>query len=429
MIIAPNFDFSNKLQPGAIKAVARAWRREQGIAHRATAVFCKRLALASTASKAPQGLVRAFLRDPQVRLSAALSALGQDPDRSAAIALRNKINPWAPGEDVVTWYSKRKDNGSSRTICELPLVLSAIHFLLAKAIEAQLQPNAEIYAVKNKGRDEAAKELKALQNSGFIHLAKVDIVSCFQSINPDALYQLPLPKEVIKQSLDTRNLSFSRRERPSIFAGMHPRDYYARHNPSAPQGLIQGSPVSGCILAWLLNNLPKTMDAHVLLYSDNFAVAARDPEITRATIIALTDYLRQCPGGPLVLCPPVFADAEPMEFLGYLFDPTRSDIGLSERAYGKLEKRLGPEEEKFSMGQGKVPLAIWQVYRSFASGFAAIENMERELAGYLALTEESLAPLQSSIINTFHRSLFAPLESADRKMVDEFLALAGRQTK
>ncbi len=80
--------------------------------------------------------------------------------------------------------------------------------MIAAAIAAQMPPSVPLYGILGASRDYAARAIKAIQNAGFTHLAKTDIRDCFQSVDPDALYSLPLPQEVIRTCLDPRNLTY-----------------------------------------------------------------------------------------------------------------------------------------------------------------------------------------------------------------------------
>lgn len=221
-------------------------------------------------------------------------------------------------------------------------------------------PNDHIYGVTGRGRDEAARRLKAAQNAGLTHLAKLDIVACFQSINPDSLYQLPLPKEVTRRALATRNMTFVEWE-PQIGTTASQRLSgipMPLHSESGPRGLLQGSPVSNLILAWLLNDMPVPERAMVLICADNIAIAAADPTTRQAAIDTLVAYFeRDCPAGPLNLCPAVYAGpgTEPLDFLSYEFDPDQSGISIAHAALSKLEGRLADLEADFEDGKLSEP--------------------------------------------------------------------------
>lgn len=409
------------LQPVAPQEPARAWRRERDEAHRVFAERAQHLAEVSTSGRRSQPLARDFLRNPQVRLSAALRVLGDEPERAAAYALRQRISPWAEQWPAIPWFPKAKPNGSARPICDLPLELKAVHIMLAAAIAAQMRPTASLYGIRGYGRDDAARALKALQNAGFTSLAKVDIVDCFQSINPEALYQLPIPKEVIRTALDPRNLTFIRRRTPRGYSEEYPSYDVRLHSPSGPRGLIQGSPVSNIILAWLLNGLPQSKGVAVLLCFDNIAVAARDNAGCRAMVDTLADYLGRCPAGPLALCPAVYADNTPMEFLGYLFDPERLDVGVADGARGKFERRLGSAEEADIADPANFPLRTWHALRDFANGFPAVENLSDELAHYVATSQDVADASGSPLVQYLHQHILAPRGTPEGEVLHALL--------
>lgn len=389
------------LQPVAKEWAAPDWHRERERAHRIFKQHAEAIANAPANGKKISRTVRDFLGDPKVRLSAALRALGGQPEPAEAFALRNRLNLWAGSYPPVVWYPKKKSSGGFRPICILPPALKAAHYMLGTIIGALLPDTRTLYGIPGRGVADALRELKALQNTGFVHLAKTDIVDCFQSIDPDALYQLPLPMEVTRQTLDYRNLTFTG-ERDTqgarAFAGNPSRVYGHPHKASGPTGLLQGSPASSIILAWLLKDIPTSDDARVMLCFDNIVVAARTPAGSRGMIETLTAYLRHSPAGPLALCETTFADNQPMEFLGGLFDPARPDIGIAHNTLNRFEQWLLELEEAdqaelellwrnhqervegnalfrlLNPYQGHYPTDIWHALRDIRAGLPFLER-------------------------------------------------------
>lgn len=196
------------VQPVSKQQAAKTWERTKGRAHAGRVEAARRIITARETGKRLAPLVRQFLRGNAVRLSAVLRALPDDVDQQTAQQLEAITDPWKAAYEKISWHKKRKATGGTRPVCALPPDLKAAHYMIADALKAQFTPRAHIYGVTGRSRDDAARDLKDAQNAGLNYLAKLDIVDCFQSINPDSLYQLPLPKEVIRRALDTRNMRF-----------------------------------------------------------------------------------------------------------------------------------------------------------------------------------------------------------------------------
>ena len=422
------------VQPVARPGNVKGWPQKRGLAHQTFNEMSFAIATATASGKRMNPVVRDFLRNLKVRLSAAMRALGGEPDEKEAVELGKNVNAWADRYMPVTWYCTSKADGSSRPICILPPDLKAVHYMIAEVIGQQLERSDALYGVPGFSRDDAARNLNTLQSAGYVHLAKTDIVDCFQSINPSALYELPLPQEVTRRALDLRNLSFieNRDHRASQLSYSSSLCvHHGRHKASGPKGLMQGSPASNIILAWLLNSIPSADDAKVMLCFDNIVVAARTMAACREMVDTLTAHFERCSAGPLALCDPEFADNTPMEFLGYVFDPARSDIGIGDGARHRLEHRLSLAEaqdeaklaklwhehqrrlaenrlfEFIDPFNGHYPLGVWQALLNFRAGFPAASPEGHELAFYLENSAQVADMRQNWYVKHFHNNLFA----------------------
>ncbi|MEP3895678.1 hypothetical protein [Pseudophaeobacter sp.] len=339
------------LQPVATEIdAAREWISEQGRAHSKAADMAMRLRNASWSGQRMWPVWRNYLRNPHVRLSGSLRALGGNPSREEAITLRDRLNPMAGERYTIAWHALKKESGGERYICTLPPELKAIHYMLKRPLEKLFERQDNMFGVRDFSRDHLAEEIKALQNQGFTSIAITDVVNCYQAVNTDAVHELlPLPKEVMRNTLDLRNHTLVRDHRTDYqnrscnILPLYDTTHKAR-GPSlearGPKGLMQGSPISGIILAWLLNGIPTSDDVRVFLCFDNLIVMARTPAETRAMLKTLAGHFDQCSAGPLALCDAEYADGEAIEFLGYLFDPDRHDIGIAAKGLSKLEERL-----------------------------------------------------------------------------------------
>lgn len=429
----------NPSPPAAQRAVkswtSEGWDREKERAHRAFKRQTESIAAANADGKRVNGVVREFLFEPKVRLSAALRSLGGQPNHAQAFDLRNSVNLWSDQQQPIVWYPKAKRSGGFRPICILPPALKAAHYMIAAAISAQLPPTDTLYGIRGRGVADAVLELKRLQNAGFVYFGKSDIVNCFQNIDPNALYRLPLPQEVIRHTLDHRNLKFTGgtgQFASQAVTGYSPILRYQLHKASGPTGLLQGSPASSAILAWLLKDIPTSMDARVVLCFDNIMVAARTAAGCKGMMETLTAYFRHCPAGPLAMCEVEYADNQPIEFLGALLDPDRTDIGIAHGTLSRIEKRLGEAEEADQLECNRIweehqrratgntisatvnpflsncPTAIWHILRDVRAGMPYLDVECPELALLLEVSATAADRQGRDMASNLHRNLFAP---------------------
>ncbi|SDW17739.1 hypothetical protein SAMN05444358_101133 [Ruegeria halocynthiae] len=413
----------------------RKWSREIGWAYEVYHQRAEAIHSATMSGKRPQPVTRDFLRSPHAKLVSAYKALGGSADPDQVRALSRQVDAWATDYPPIRWYPKTKPDRSSRPICVLPPALKAAQYLIREVINQQTAPNGSLFGIPGASRDDLARQLKQLQNSGYVYLAKTDVVDCYQSINPDALYSLPLPQEVTRRALDTRSLHFSVTHHPNNASqakqdfGSSGSIYGTDHNVSGPKGLMQGSPASGVVLAHLLVGLSDSANARVMICFDNIVIAARTPAGTRAMADTLAVYLERCPAGPLAMCEPEFSDDTPMDFLGYRFDPSRDDIGIAEDALSRLEERLGIAEqvdmerlhalletyEQSAADPTQItpanplldapPVSAWRVLRDWRAGFPAARSDGPELSHYLRTSAD--ATIDHPRISHLHENLFA----------------------
>ncbi|WBL33755.1 hypothetical protein O5O51_03330 [Sinirhodobacter sp. HNIBRBA609] len=418
-------------------ATENAKLRQNQVISGAHEAYCRgqhRIAAMSSSGNRAKKEVRRFLLDRKVRLSAALKQMGGvSPDLSEALTLCDRINPWLRDDAPVVWHFKPKPKGGHRVICKLPPKMKAVHRMLRDAIAAQLPRDELLYGIPGSGRDDAARALKACQNAGFSCLAHVDIVDCFQRVNPDALYELPLPKEVIHQQLDTRNIRFTgipygtlSNTSPlgSIWNALNGFLHTTTHRPNGPTGLMQGSPASSAILAWLLRDIPRSDDTVVLLCFDNIAVAGQTWMATERALTAIALHLARSPAGPFDLCAPTYSGSEPLEFLGYLFNSEREDIGIAPGALRRMELKLLAIEERHATSLIRDPLfyyEIWSALLRFRAGFSAAQHDGSELNYLLETTLDTIAPYVPDSTLELHNLLFSPEGKRFRDVIERFI--------
>ncbi|MEP2897050.1 hypothetical protein [Roseibium sp.] len=418
----------------------RQWLRMREEADRTVKKMYETTSGTSTNRKRKQ-LMRNFLRNPKAKLSAACKAIGGSPERDTVTELRKHVDPWQSEYPSITWYNKKKakHDGSVRPICILPENLKAVHYMIAEVLKSQYERRDALYGITGHSRDDAAKEIKSLQAAGYVYLAKTDIINCFQTINPNSLYSLPLPKEVIKNALDLRHMNFTQRIARTDLQGDSLRfcAHTDNHKASGPSGLMQGSPASNIILAWLLSGLPSESDAKVILCFDNIIVAARTAAGSREMVDTLTAHFERCPAGPLALCDAEYADNESMEFLGYVFDPFRKTIGINPNALNRLEARLTKAEAEDDVRLRNLmknhkrqcqknplfrsidpfandyPLEVWKILLSFRAGFPAASADGPELSYYLETSEHVATMRGNNYTRDLHRNLFAQKDTTE----------------
>lgn len=194
---------------------------------------------------------------------------------------------------------------------------------------------------------------------------------------------------------------------------------------------MQGSPLSGLILAWLLNGVPTSDEARVFLCFDNLIVMARTPDGTRAMAHTLIAHFERCSAGPLALCEPEYFDNEPFDFLGYRFDPASPEIGISgrghERITAQLVKAETVQEALFhdlwndyqsrlagnSLGTSLNPLLwsaptyLWRALRNVRAGYAKVPASSPEWQFYLQESRWLAEWTDNGQIVSWHDNQFA----------------------
>ncbi len=108
--------------------------------------------------------------------------------------------------------------------------------MIADAIAAQWDRPSNLYGAKSgdphdssNGRDAAAQKVHRQLEDGYVYVATLDIKNAFGSVDPDALYSLPLAKETIARNLDLRNRHFEEVDPPSEDNTRNPRSGSSEH--------------------------------------------------------------------------------------------------------------------------------------------------------------------------------------------------------
>lgn len=294
--------------------------------------------------------IRKHFHDYPVKLDAAYRALKSTASREQVERMARRINPFQPCQSPVLWWPQPKKTGGYRSICKLPVSLRAASLMVRDVLQVMYQAGPHAYGIKGRGRDVEARNIAAsLQTYEWCYDG--DIRSCFDNVNMEALYSLPLPPSVIRNTLDTRSIRFlGSNKRRTTHTTQH---YYYRDDHCVgrtdPRGLMQGSPASNIVLAWLLNDMPSTLpeDCAPFLLVDNVLVAARTEQECRAIEQTLCSFFAAHHAGPFALHGEVKSVSAGFDRAGYSYKkwlagdfevaPTHSNYM---RLYDALEEAL-----------------------------------------------------------------------------------------
>ena len=203
-------------------------------------------------------LKQAYFTDKMVKISALHKAGERQPGVPEWFAEADRLDLFTPFSEPVNWWHEPKRSGGYRKVCDLPRPLKATHYIIADAIRAQMVQPVAIYNLKGKGRDRLVSDLLAKLSQGFDTCRIYDVKDCFQSVNPNTIYQLPLPRRIIDHALAIQDLNLQRVATPTASYGDAPIDIPVDNTAECgPAGLMQGSPASNLILAYLLQTMPQ----------------------------------------------------------------------------------------------------------------------------------------------------------------------------
>lgn len=367
----------------------KAWKRHQNRVHNMRKRLVAQIEASRDRSPAhTKKLIRKLQKDRNISQSYALKSVPEGTPKSVVRRIA-KSSMRADNPEVVRYWHVPRKRGAPRPVCSLPPVLKAKHRRLTDTIVAQLRLHPSIYGASsmaygenkllNHDKDAAAGRAAQLISDGWI-VAESDIADCFQSFNPDGLYSLTslnIREEEIRQTLDYRKLRFE--YVPRTETGLSSNTPTER---SGPRGLLQGSPVSSAILAWVLDSvvrsLPQSDDIELVIAFDNILVAAREEAGLIGARRSLASALQWLPVGPLHLSEPKPLTEDGIIFLGYHIDP-HGQLRIPEAKLSKLEGRLASNECHTQDEAFDQVLAVWE----FAGGYAAADCRREQLRPYL----------------------------------------------
>lgn len=265
-------------------------------------------------------LVRRHLASKTFAVDAAHRTLGPAASEVAAGRLAQRIDPFFPPRDVVPFRYVAKRSGGYRTICALPNPLFACALMVRDVLRAQMCAPDFSYNVRRRGRDLEARNIKKAIEAGNRWCYVADVRSCYDSVNPDALYLLPLPATVVRYVLDVRSFRFVHRPpREEVTASTRTMTTHLRRGD--PRGILQGSPASDTVLTWLLSDLADVLPSgnRAFLLADDLLVACNTEDECRLIEQTLIARFREHRAGRLILEGEVCDSRIGFERAGYRF--------------------------------------------------------------------------------------------------------------
>lgn len=249
----------------------------------------------------------------------------------------------------IEWFPKPRSSGGYRKVCKFSDVDSMWHRMAADLIHAQLSPGAHIGDWRRRGRDRQVNALRSAMNHPQQCVVIADINHCFESLNFDAVYQLPyLPEGFVRKVLDHRQQTFRMRTEDT-------RHRYGRYLSmdecvieEAPSGLMEGSPASNAIFSALMDDLPSHLDDRIqpFVYCDNIILLAPNLALAQQANVSLVQYLTGHRAGPFECSPVVQSVCRPFDHLGYQLrlEPSgRVNVTLSASNFLKLARKIEVE--------------------------------------------------------------------------------------
>lgn len=329
------------------------------------------------------------------------------------------FRPLEPLQHAVDWWRSPKSNGGYRLVCDLSAHMKAAHLMIADVIRAQMEVPCFVYNVKRSdycadgtGRNALVGKLLEKLRAGYSHYRVFDVRDCFNSINPEAIERLPLPWRIYENTLKLNNLNL---RHDIIREQRHSDDttgtgiIIGAGGASGPEGLLQGSPSSNVVLAYLLQDLPQPcpQDGCILLYGDDLIALSRTATIAERVDQIVTQFFEKPNLGPLHLHRRAAGHGGHFEYLGYefIFSEVRGDlhVNLSSRNW-----------EKLTRVRNEVALKHWPFYGSGVD-FHIRRRMMMSLSGHPALSDTK-AVCDALVFGGWdHAELTARDQQTDRK--------------
>jgi hypothetical protein len=326
-----------------------------------------------------------FLRNSEVKVYALYRAKYRNPSEVGYRYEAKALDLFTPFTRPVNWKTRKKNKQGFRVTCDLPYDLKAAHYMIADLIAAQMPQQSFIHNIGyHKGRNRLAQKIVNNLNAGFTSVRTYDVRNCFQNVNPQALYNLPLPERIINHALIIENLTMQRvATRSEHFTDTPYRDIVSINNvcnTDGPTGIMQGSTSSNQILAYLLQGMPQLEAAmgSIDAYGDDVISMARRDVDLESFDKSLIDYFGQSQLGPFELQMREAVNGGYFEFLGYGFQKELNGtwaIVISQYNLGRFDERHRAA-----------------IRRDYSEGFRfphhSRVNIENALNGFQAITDK-----------------------------------------
>lgn len=239
----------------------------------------------------------AYARSPFVR-RAILSSLPQFHrwDHERLKQLVDDLDPQTRCTAEVLYWTEAKPTAGERYLCSLPAQPHVGEMIAKDLVTAQLRPHPSVFDWLGRGRLRYANALaRAIEQHGSF-VVTMDIKSCHPSVDPDALYRTNLlPTELIRWSVDYRNLSFRCVDVKERF-----NDHCSVLKPTGPRGLLQGGPASSALLTALIGqSVAEVRRVHCQSYSDNFSIVGDAAAVVQQAAGELTRIVAEYRVGQL----------------------------------------------------------------------------------------------------------------------------------
>ncbi len=320
----------------------------------------KRALLKQNKSRASY-LMKRYLNSYDAKLVAIDNANNETWDDNTAkkdtlTQMAETLDPWTHSNKKVhiTLEPKERKPDEARPISRFGLKQRACQHLVLGALkplsELMIKPHQFMF---KGGRNKAIEETLKLLDNGFEFLVEIDIVSCYQQFNEEALIDLLyLPKKVVKYVITNSDPYFVIHWNGATTCNGDPvleLEPYASIIPEVLQGIPQGSCLSPTVAEMSLSitdvDLPE--DARLINYGDNFLVLAKSQEVVEHAAENLRLALMSHPVGPFSQVSERFEIAsDGFEFLGYKFASrdgkflVKPSIKNMSKILQKIEKRL-----------------------------------------------------------------------------------------
>lgn len=320
-------------------------------------------------SQTPFGMIDQFIASPNIR----------------ATYMRQKPSYWFPQRDVrndthfiwkrcleasrhinleihsrpfVPYREEARSHGKpTRLVVNLPRELRLIHSMAKDCVYAQHRPGPHIYHWPGRGTHLLIHDLMKMVRAGHKWLLTADIAQCYSSVNFNAVYSLKiLPSELLASAMDPSNLDFRKyqkrqttteRKINSIGRQFEWSLYEDINNElRTPKGLMEGSALSGALLAMLFEDLPSHLceDISVFIFGDNIFVPLSKESSCREVSDILRQYFAGHPAGPFSLTMENFdLSNAAVPTLGYEINADAYlpyDVAIAQKNLGKALARI-----------------------------------------------------------------------------------------